>query len=71
MFYAQNLLNQNSNFEMSSREDRSYLSILEGQCKKAMASDPSEINELKMMITQFRVSELHVSTILFFIFKIF
>ena len=31
-------------------------------CKAAMAADPNETQRLRMMISQFRVSELTVST---------
>jgi hypothetical protein len=37
------------------------LKSLEEECKQQMAADPSELNKLRMMISQFRVSELTVS----------
>ena len=43
------------------REDDKYISDLEQKCRENLMADPNELNRLRAMITQFRVSELTVS----------
>jgi len=42
-------------------KDSKYFTELEKTCREEMAADPSELNKLRIMISQFRVSELTVS----------
>ena len=48
-------------FSMASKIDREYLASLAKQCQEKLAADPSDVNKLRVMISQFRVSELTVS----------
>ena len=41
--------------------DRKYLAELEKTCVEKMVADPSELNELRMIVSQFRIAELTVS----------
>ena len=54
---------QNSNFSVmpASRDDQKYISEQYEVCRKIAMADPTELNRLRAMITQFRVSELTVS----------
>jgi len=44
-----------------SANDRNYFTELEKTCREEVAADPSELNIMRIIVSQFRISELTVS----------